>query len=1022
MKIKNLKLNSEDQVIVKNTLEVLRAFHIEVANEYEPIDYEKFEIVNSLKDNTLKTKLIVKTPNKSRDTIFTAKNYINPLEKRAAEIHRIIKKNLYQIIIDNLNLEGVPYGIMHGVRPTKIVHRWIREGFGVTSHGVIDKDRIARRLVSDYMTSYDKSHLLAEVAVRQIPILNSGDEKTVGVYIGVPFCVSRCLYCSFPSNILPEEEKIAEFMGALTIDINAAAEEIQRYNFKVQSIYIGGGTPTALPSKFFVDMLNKVRAAFYTPSVEEFTVECGRPDTITPEKIFVMKSCRVNRVCVNPQTMQQKTLDRIGRKHSINQIYTAFNALRRVGNFKINMDLILGLPGETLDDVKDSLEKVLALKPDDITLHALAIKRGSQLQTQIADEVSTIDDFELPDDDEVRKMAEVAEKMLREEKYLPYYLYRQGYISGQIENIGYCKPGAEGIYNVQIMDERQTILGIGAAASTKVPDNENLILQTSFNAKDLTTYLRDLDKYILNRSKTLEEIYNPKPKVKPVEEKFTIEETEKVEVVKEKPAKKLGRRFRRSMPARFAKVEEVAPVEEIQPVEKIAAVEKVEPVEETETIEEKIKSLESEIKTAEEIETIEDKIKSLESEIKTSEEIESVEETETIEEKIKSLESEVETAEEIETIEESEVEKEKPAKKFGRKFRRSMPARFAKVEEVESAEEITPAEETETIEDKIKSLESEIETVEDVENIEDKIKSLESEIADAEEISTVEELEPNENVNPLEEIERIKKSLNVSDEEIFDEFLDEVLETPHEENFENVSSLTEISDEEIFDEFLEEVVKPAEEIISAAKENLPLEKVFGSDEETETVEEVENIEDKIKSLESEIETAEETETVEETETIEDKIKSLESEIETAEETGTTEEIYHVEKVEPAEEIYHVQKYEPIEEVENIEDKIKSLESEIANDDGIEIYHVEKDLPPEEIERANEIYQVEKVKPAAEIKTVDGVKTFDEIKNSNSPAEETDDTEIDEDPEPVEETKTVIPKRPKFRHKKNKKFR
>ncbi len=505
MKIKNFKLNSEDQVIVKITGEILRAFHIEEANEFEPVDFEKFEIFNEVHGATVKTRLIVKSNGVERK--FTESENVNPNERRGAEIHRLIKKNLYKILTKDLKISGVPYGIMHGVRPTKIVHRWLRGGYGVTSHGVIDRDKISRRLRADYLTNFEKSALLTEVAIRQIPILNSGDEKTIGVYVGIPFCVTRCLYCSFPSNVLPDDEKVAEFMQVLTKDIDAAAAEIKRYGFKVQSIYIGGGTPTALPEKFFAEMLNKVTAAFYSTSVEEFTVECGRPDTITAEKISVMKDCRVSRVSVNPQTMQQKTLNKIGRQHSVEQIYTAFKNLRDAGDFEINMDLILGLPGETLDDVKDSLEKVLALNPDDITLHALAIKRGSQLQTQLADEISTLEDFDLPDDIEVRKMADVAEKMLRGKNYLPYYLYRQGYISGQIENIGYCKRGAEGIYNVQIMDERQTILGVGAAATTKVPDNENLRLETSFNAKDLITYLRDVDKYIENRSNVLAEVY-----------------------------------------------------------------------------------------------------------------------------------------------------------------------------------------------------------------------------------------------------------------------------------------------------------------------------------------------------------------------------------------------------------------------------------------------------------------------------------------------------------------------------------
>ena len=243
-----------------------------------------------------------------------------------------------------------------------------------------------------------------------------------------------------------------------------------------------------------------------------------------------MKKFKVTRVSVNPQTMQQKTLDRIGRQHSVEQVITAFNEIRNSTDFKINMDLILGLPGESVSDVKDSLEKVLNLNPDDVTLHALALKRGSQLQTQLADEVQSLEDFDLPSDEEVIKMSEVAEKILREKNYLPYYLYRQGYISGQIENIGWCKKGSEGLYNIQIMEERQTVIGIGAAASTKVPDNEEMRMATNFNAKDLETYLRDIDKYIDNRKKTLAEVHKP---VEDVEELPTVTKV-LVEVAEEK--------------------------------------------------------------------------------------------------------------------------------------------------------------------------------------------------------------------------------------------------------------------------------------------------------------------------------------------------------------------------------------------------------------------------------------------------------------------------------------------------------
>lgn len=506
MKIKNFTLNSVDQVSVKIVGEVLRAFHIEAVTAEEPADFDKFEIFNEFKYEKVSTKLFIEKDGEQK--LFKAAEYIRPEEKRSSEVHRLIKKNLYRIITENLNFSPVPYGIMHGVRPTKIIHRWLGEGFGITSHGVVDRDKISRRLREDYLTSYEKAQLLTEVAIKQIPILKTSDEKTVSIYIGIPFCTTRCLYCSFPSNTLPSEEKISEFMEILTKDIDATKAEVEKYNFKVQNIYIGGGTPTALPEKFFSEMLEKVFDSFYNDSVKEFTVECGRPDTITKEKISAMKNFHVNRVSVNPQTMQQKTLDFIGRDHTVEQVVTAFNELRNGGDFQINMDLILGLPGEKTIDFVDSLNKVLELNPDDVTLHALAFKRGSKLQTQLSDKIKSLEDFNLPTDKEVRKMADIAEKILRKKNYSPYYLYRQGYISGQIENIGYSQKGAEGIYNIQMIGEQQIILGIGAAASTKVPDKKNNRLQSAFHAKDLKTYLNDADKYISNRSKLLEEVFS----------------------------------------------------------------------------------------------------------------------------------------------------------------------------------------------------------------------------------------------------------------------------------------------------------------------------------------------------------------------------------------------------------------------------------------------------------------------------------------------------------------------------------
>jgi oxygen-independent coproporphyrinogen-3 oxidase len=234
----------------------------------------------------------------------------------------------------------------------------------------------------------------------------------------------------------------------------------------------------------------------------EFTVEAGRPDSITPAKIQAMAGHHVTRVSVNPQTMQQRTLKLIGRQHTPEAVVDMYHALRAAGILEINMDLILGLPGETADDVRDTMEKVTALAPDDITLHALALKRGSRLKLIMEER-----HVDLPGDAETRRMSEVAMSFIEKHGYVPYYLYRQGYMAGDLENVGCCRPGAEGMYNIQIMEEHQTILGIGGSATTKVVDFARKRMKSSFNAKDLVTYLRDVDIYIEKRRQLLEEAY-----------------------------------------------------------------------------------------------------------------------------------------------------------------------------------------------------------------------------------------------------------------------------------------------------------------------------------------------------------------------------------------------------------------------------------------------------------------------------------------------------------------------------------
>ena len=433
-------------------------------------------------------------------------------ENHRAAVHRLFKLQLYNLLRERFSLPAAPWGIMHGVRPTKIVHRWLDNG--------AEGQAIIERLACDYAVSQAKAELLAEVALRQRPFLTAADSRSIGVYVGIPFCLSRCLYCSFPAYVLPSDTGLREFMAVLTKDITAAAREISRYGFKVQSVYVGGGTPTALPDAMFADMLNLVRDTFVGDVTTEFTVEAGRPDSMTAAKIDCLKNCGVTRVSVNPQTMQERTLRFIGRRHTPGDILTMYDNLRQNGTWQINMDVILGLPGETHSDVADTINKLVALRPDDITLHALALKKGSKLKlvldknSQSSEEVASGLErrIKLPSDDEARRMSEVALAAIHKAGLRPYYLYRQGYMRGGLENIGCARPGAESVYNIQIMEERQTILGVGSAAVTKVSDKKFGGLKSAFNAKDLTTYLRDIDIYIDKRSRLLREAYGDKPR------------------------------------------------------------------------------------------------------------------------------------------------------------------------------------------------------------------------------------------------------------------------------------------------------------------------------------------------------------------------------------------------------------------------------------------------------------------------------------------------------------------------------
>ena len=393
----------------------------------------------------------------------------------------------------------LPWGILTGVRPAKIVHRLLDHGEA--------PDSIQRYLQSRYGVSVGKASLLTEVAVNNrrfvpTPAVHEQENRIVSLYLGIPYCASRCVYCSFPSALLPADEgQIVSLLQAIGQDIQAVVKLLSTCGLSPQSLYIGGGTPTCLPEKQFGQLLGWIRDAFDIPSMKEFSVEAGRPDSIDEAKLRLMREAGVTRVSVNPQTLQQRTLDRIGRRHQAEQTFSALRLVRKAGFRFVNMDLIAGLPGETPADLQSSLAQVLAHHPENITVHTLAIKRGAELK-------DCFDSAGLPEPRTVQEMVEMSAAMIRAGGWSPYYLYRQKNSPGNMENVGYAKPGAECIYNIDIIEERRTIIGMGPSAASKAVCPEAWRLDSCHFPKDIPTYVNRIAELTAKRDQLITNLFS----------------------------------------------------------------------------------------------------------------------------------------------------------------------------------------------------------------------------------------------------------------------------------------------------------------------------------------------------------------------------------------------------------------------------------------------------------------------------------------------------------------------------------
>ena len=381
-----------------------------------------------------------------------------------------------------MNNNSNPWGILTGIRPAKIATKLLDSG--MTDAHVINY------FMSECKTEYDKAALALECARALIPVREAMHPKGVSLYIGIPFCPSRCLYCSFVTNGTKQAAKLMPgYVDALKKEIAYTANIVKSNDNIIETVYIGGGTPTSLSAELLDDMLTSLETEFDLSRVKEFTVEAGRPDTIDEKKLITLKNHNVDRISINPQTMNDKTLHLIGRAHSAQDIRDAMSLAKECGFENINMDVIAGLPGESLDMFKYTLEEVEKLDPTDTTVHTMSIKRSSRLNEYLSD-------YNLTDGETVSLMVDYAREFLREQNKHPYYMYRQKNQLGNLENVGYSKPGYESLYNLYIMEEIQTIISLGCGGVTKTVDRTTDRIERIFNVKEPKDYIERLDEML----------------------------------------------------------------------------------------------------------------------------------------------------------------------------------------------------------------------------------------------------------------------------------------------------------------------------------------------------------------------------------------------------------------------------------------------------------------------------------------------------------------------------------------------
>ena len=429
--------------------------------------------------------------------VRTAKIPSDP-DARVEELHRkraarrLCKQTLYDFCRERTGIHP-PWGSLTGVRPTHLMLEALGEG--------LSPEEAVRRLETEFDVTPEKAELLARIAAAQRELPAPGDEW-MDVYIGIPFCTTRCAYCSFSSGEIGSGKLVAPYMEALGTELAAGAEILRESGKKLRAVYVGGGTPTALPEAEFGRLLEMMTDRF--PDAMEYTVEAGRPDTITREKLRMIRESGVGRISINPQTMNDRTLRIIGRAHTAQQIREAYALAREEGIRHINMDVIAGLPGEGPEDFRHTMEEAKALRPESLTVHTLAIKRSSPWgeqetlrRLQASGKTGPAEETPLlPSGETAAEMVRMGGRTAAEMGMRPYYLYKQKYMAGNLENTGYALPGQECVYNVDIMEETSHILAFGAGGISKRIYPEEGHIGRAPNVSNIEAYIARTEEMI----------------------------------------------------------------------------------------------------------------------------------------------------------------------------------------------------------------------------------------------------------------------------------------------------------------------------------------------------------------------------------------------------------------------------------------------------------------------------------------------------------------------------------------------